>query len=198
MQCAPGELSTLLLQHLRDGSCQTLDQLEAALPLTRRQISDGAATLIRRDYLDRIELGCYCLTPAGIAASERGEQITSGPKGPLTCKSRRKWRSTFRQRAWTAMRMSGSFSVSELVIAASKDDKRPEINLLDYLRALSRFGYVTALPALRNGLRKNSKSGKRFRLVKDTGPVAPEWRSRSGAMWDHNLDQLVEEVPCVR
>ena len=198
MKCAPGEASTMLLQHLRDGSCQTLDQLDAVLPLTRRQISDGAATLIRRDYLDRVELGCYCLTSAGVAASDRGEQITSGPIGPLTCKSRRKWRSTLRQRAWTAMRMSGTFSISELVIAASKDDKQPEVNLLDYLRALSRVGYVAVLPAARGGLRRNSKNGKRFRLLKDTGPIAPEWRSRKGVVWDRNLDQLVEEVPCAR
>ncbi|MFK4060287.1 hypothetical protein [Brucella anthropi] len=199
MQRAPGEVSTMLLQHLRNGTCQTIDQLEAELPLTRRQISNGAAALIGRDYMDRVEAGCYCLTVSGLAAAERGEAITSGPKGgPLTCKSRRRLRSTFRQRAWTAMRMSGAFSVSDLVIAAAKDDKDPENNLLDYLWALRLVGYVASLPSARNGIRKNSKSAKRFRLLKDTGPVAPEWRKQKRAVWDFNLGALVEEVPCVR
>lgn len=200
MQYAPGEISTLLLQHLRDGSCKTLDELDAALPLTRRQISHGAATLIRRDYLDRVELGCYCLTPAGVAASERGELITSGPiGGPLTCKARRRFRITLRQRAWNVMRMSVTFTIGELALTAARDDKHPEINLRDYLRFLTRTGYVVALPIVRpNGERRNNRSGRRFRLLKDTGPIAPEWQKSKSALWDHNLGELIAEVSCDR
>lgn len=188
MKCAPGEASTIILQHLTDGSCQTIDQLEAVLPLNRKQISGGAATLVNRGYLDRIEIGCYCLTLKGVTAAQQGEQITSGPiGGPLTCKSRRPWRSTFRQRAWNAMRMSGTFMVADVVIAAAKDDRNPEENLLGYLRHLSRSGYVVAMPASKNGSRQNSKNCRRFRLIKDTGPIAPEWRSVKRALWDHNL-----------
>lgn len=96
MKCSPGEASTIILQHLTDGTCQTIDQLAHALPLSHRQISNGAAALINRGYLDRIEAGCYSLTSEGVAAAQRNEKITSGPIGPLTCKSRRRFRTTFR------------------------------------------------------------------------------------------------------
>lgn len=193
MKCAPGEASTIILQHLTDGTCQTIDQLALVLPLSHRQISNGAAALINRGYLDRIEVGCYCLTSEGVAAAQRDEKITSGPIGPLTCKSRRRFRTTFRQRAWNAMRMSGTFMISDVIIAAAKDDKNPEENLLAYLRYLRCAGYVAALPASRSNLRANSKSGKRFRLIKDTGPIAPEWRSALRALWDHNLERFTPD-----
>lgn len=91
------------------------------------------------------------------------------------------------------MRMSGTFMVADVIIAAAKDDKNPEGNLLAYLRCLRCAGYVVALPASRNNLRLNSKSGKRFRLIRDTGPVAPEWRSGLRALWDHNLDRFTAD-----
>ncbi|MRN48686.1 hypothetical protein GJU94_02380 [Brucella sp. 10RB9214] len=195
---ASGEIPTMILRHLGDGTCQTIDQLDAALPLNRRQISDGAAMLIKRDYLDRIEAGCYCLTPSGLAAAHRGERITSGPLHPHTGKCRRPHRDTFRQRAWNAMRMSVTFTIGDLAIVAAKDDKDPESNLVNYLGALRRVGYVTELPVRQSGTHLTSNGFKRFRLLKDTGPVAPVWRAKKRAIWDYNLDGLVGEVSCAR
>ena len=198
MKSALGDVSTILLQHLSDGTCQTIDQLDAVLPLNRRQISNAAAILIKRDYMDRIEAGCYCLTASGLAAAERGERVTSGPIGALTGKSRRPRRNSFRQRAWNAMRMSVTFTIGELIIAAASDDKDPESNLINYLLFLRRVGYVAELPVRQNGTRMTSNGFKRFRLLKDTGPVAPALRMKKRAIWDFNLAALVEEVPCAR
>lgn len=198
MKSALGDVSTILLQHLSDGTCQTIDQLDAALPLSRRQISNAATILIKRDYMDRIEAGCYCLTASGLAAAERGERVTSGPIGALTGKSRRPRRNSFRQRAWNAMRMSVTFTIGELVIAAASGDKDPESNLINYLLFLRRVGYVAEMPVRQNGTRLTSNGFKRFRLLKDTGPIAPALRMKKRAIWDFNLGALVEEVPCAR
>lgn len=198
MKSALGDVSTILLQHLSDGTCQTIDQLDAVLPLNRRQISNAAAILIKRDYMDRIEAGCYCLTASGLAAAERGERVTSGPLGALTGKSRRPRRNSFRQRAWNAMRMSVTFTIGELIIAAASDDKDPESNLINYLLFLRRVGYVAELPVRQNGTRMTSNGFKRFRLLKDTGPVAPALRMKKRAIWDFNLGALVEEASCAR
>ena len=198
MKSAVGDVSTILLQHLSDGTCQTIDQLDAVLPLNRRQISNAAAILIKRDYMDRIEAGCYCLTASGLAAAERGERVTSGPIGALIGDSRRPRRNSFRQRAWNAMRMSVTFTIGELIIAAASGEKDPESNLINYLLFLRRAGYVAELPVRQNGTRLTSNGFKRFRLLKDTGPVAPALRVKKRAIWDFNLSALVEEVPCAR
>lgn len=198
MKSALGDVSTILLQYLSDGTCQTIDQLDAVLPLNRRQISNGAAILIKRAYMDRIEAGCYCLTASGLAAAARGERVTSGPTGELSVTSRRPRRNSFRQRAWNAMRMSVTFTIGELIIAAASDDKDPESNLINYLLFLRRVGYVAELPVRQNGTRMTSNGFKRFRLLKDTGPIAPALRMKKRAIWDFNLSALVEEVPCVR
>lgn len=190
---ASGEIPTMILHHLGDGTCQTIDQLDAALPLNRRQISDGAAMLIKRDYLDRIEAGCYCLTPSGLAAAQRGERVTSGPIGALTGKSRRPPRDTFRQRAWNAMRISVTFTIGDLAIVAAKGDKNPESNLVNFLGALRRAGYVAELPVRQRGTHLTSNGFKRFRLMRDTGPIAPVWNNRLRALWDHNLGRFTAD-----
>lgn len=194
----PGANPTILLHHLSDGSCKTIDQLETLLLLNRRQISDCAAMLIKRDYLQRIEIGCYCLTPLGLSAAMRGERVTSGPLRALTGKFRRPPRNTFRQRAWNAMRISRTFTISDLTIVAVNGEKDPENNLARYLGVLRRVGYVLELPSRQSGTRLTSNGFKRFRLTKDTGPIAPVWRSKKRGVWDFNVGSLVEELPCVK
>lgn len=195
---ASGEIPTMILQHLGNGSCLTIDELDAALPLNRRQISDGAAMLIKRDYLDRVETGCYCLTASGREAAARGERITSGPIRPHTGKCRRPSSNTFRQRAWNGMRMSVTFTIGDLALVAAMADKDPESNLVNYLGALRRVGYVAVLPTRQRGTHITSNGFKRFRLLQDTGPIAPVWRSGKRAIWDYNLSKLIGEVSCAK
>ncbi|MCA1492727.1 hypothetical protein I6F11_17540 [Ensifer sp. NBAIM29] len=189
----PGALPTTILQHLADGSCQTIDALAANLPLDRGQISDGAAKLVLRGYLERIEVGCYQLTPAGREAAERGEVIKSGPWRADTVKVRNAVRNTFRQRVWTAMRMSGAFTISDLVIAAAAGDDDPDDNASRYIRRLKAAGYVVELPTRQKGTRLTSNGFKRYRLLKDTGPQAPVYRPKTQTLHDYNTG---EGVPC--
>ena len=192
----PGEIPTMILNHLGDGSCQTIDQLHEVLTLNRRQISDGARQLVMRELLDRVETGCYRLTQAGIEAIARGDRITSGPVGPLKTPARRPRRDTLRQRAWNAMRMSVTFTIGDLAIAAARDDLNPESNIQRYLQFLRNSGYVVELPTRQRGTHLTSNGFKRFRLLKDTGPIAPMWKTHKQALWDYNLGKLIGGASC--
>lgn len=185
----PGEVPSTVRSGLADGACRTIDDLAAMLPLTRRQISNGAASLIMRGQLERIETGCYQLTPAGLTAHAAGETITSGPTGKRTGRSRRPLKDTLRQRAWTAMRMSGTFTIGDLVMAATRGDRDAETNISRYLRVLKATAYVVELPVRARGTHLTSNGFKRFRLLKDTGPIAPVWSEARGRLIDHNGDR---------
>lgn len=190
----PGVLPTTILHHLADGSCLTLDALEAALGLTRRQISDGAAKLVLRGFLDRVEVGCYRLTTSGLSAAASGNVIKSGPWRPDTVKNRKPVRDTFRQRLWTAIRMAGAFTVGDVVMAAARpEDRDAENNATWYIRRLKHAGYLAELPTRQRGTRLTSNGFKRWRLVKDTGPKAPVYKSKVRLVHDYNTG---EDWPC--
>lgn len=190
----PGKAPTALLSVLSDGSCRTIAQLEEELDLTRRQVSDAAARLLRRDYLMRMEVGCYKLTDEGIAAADRGEVITSGPRGKHTgCKV---IQNTFRQRAWLSMRTRGRFTVGDLICdAANGDDRNPIDNVRRYLTVLVRAGYVIELPRRVAGTAPTSNGYKLFALAKNTGREAPVYQPTKQVLRDLNLG---EDVPCTR
>ncbi|MDN5785719.1 hypothetical protein [Pseudorhodobacter sp.] len=189
----PGKAPTALLQRLSGGLCLTIDQLADDLDLTNRQVSDAAANLLRRDYLDRMALGCYQLTEAGEQAARAGEVITSGPKG--TRDSHQLVRNTLRQRAWSAMRVRGQFTVPDLVSDASTPgDGNPADNLQRYLRGLKSAGYVVELPRRAAGTKMTSNGFKLFALNRYTGPKAPSVLPGRNGIHDFNLRK---DVPCI-
>lgn len=188
----PGRAPTALLERLANGSCLTIAQLEGEFDLTRRQISDAAACLSRRDYLMRMGAGCYQLTEAGLAAAANGEVITSGPTGRRN--RPREVRNTLRERAWRSMRMRGRFTIPDIVSdAASEGDGRPGDNIQRYLRSLRDAGYVVELPRRAEGAAMTSNGFKRWMLVRNTGPRAPVFRAQVNAVHDFNTG---EDVPC--
>ncbi len=169
-----------------------IDALAEALNLTRRQVSDAAARLLRRGYLERMAAGCYQLTDAGFAACAAGEVIKSGPKGPRD--TARDVRNTLRDRAWRAMRIRRRFTIPDLIAdAASADDRKPADNLHRYLRTLARAGYVKELPNRAEGTAITSNGYKRWMISRDTGPRAPVALSKTAAIHDFNTG---EDVPC--
>lgn len=181
-----GELPTNMLSAMAGGVCLTIDELDAKLDLNRSQISDAVGMLVLRGFAERIERGCYQLTKAGIKAAESGHVIKAGPYRPHTGR-KPPYSDTLRQRAWTAMRMSRTFTISDLVMAASRpEDTGPEDNLLRYVRYLKRGGYVIELAVRARGTALTSNGFKRFRLVKDAGEIAPVWCQRKGQIVDHN------------
>lgn len=190
----PGALPTTILHHLADGACRTIEELETALGLSRRQVSDGAAKLAYRKYLCRMERGCYQLTDLGLDAAATGAVITSGPSGPDTKRIRSKVQNTFRDRAWRSMRLRRQFTIGDIVADAATDaDADPDSNVARYVRSLRLAGYVTEMRARQPGTKVTSCGFKRYALVKDTGPIAPVYRTKTGTLHDYNSG---EDVAC--
>lgn len=188
----PGKAPTALLQLLSDGAVLTVDDVEAKLDLTRRQISDAAACLLRRGYMHWLGPGKYQLNDAGHDAAANGEVITSGPLGSR--KRVKEVRNTLRERAWRSMRLRRRFTVPDLVSdAATEDDGQPADNIQRFLRSLRDAGYVVELPRRAEGAAVTSNGFKRWMLAKDTGPRAPVYRPRSNRLHDFNTG---EDVPC--
>lgn len=189
-------LSNDLIQNLSDGACRTIDQLDASMDHGRKEIVKAAGRLIHRGLIERVEIGCYRLSSDGKEAAASGEEIKSGPFRPDRGKCR-KPRDTMRQRAWQAMRMSGSFTIGDIAMAAAgPNDTKPEGNLQKYFRALRHAGYLIELPVRAEGTALTSNGFKRFRLMKDTGFTAPVYRAKEETIFDHNLGDRGEEVPC--
>jgi hypothetical protein len=137
-------------------------------------------------------VGCYQLTPEGLAAAAAGEVITSGPKGPG--QKVPEYRDTFRQRAWTSMRMQRLFTVPDIVLEAARtEDGNPVDNLQRYLKALAAAGYVRVSPHRVEATAPTSNGYKRFLLHRDTGPRAPVVLSKRPGIHDFNTG---EDVLC--
>lgn len=190
----PGKAPTALLQVLSRGVCLTIAELEAELDLTRRQISDAASCLLRRDYLMRMEVGCYQLTETGLAAANSGEVITSGPRGPHY--GVRRVKNTLRERAWRSMRFQRRFTIPDIVSSAAiETDGNPHASIARYLRVLRDAGYVKPSTRRVDRIAETSNGFKVWILIRDTGRLAPVVLSKSNAVRDLNLG---EDVPCTR
>lgn len=192
-----GTAPTTLLHTLSDGVCRTTDELDAMMPLNKRQISDSAGSLIMRGYAERVEVGCYQITEEGRAAIRKGVLIKSGPYRSDRGKCRAPQRNTLRQRAWNVMRMGGTFTISDLAMAAADGgEKAVECNLRKYIAALVKAGYIVEMPIRAASTKLTSNGFKRFRLLKDTGSQAPVWRPRQKNIFDYNLGDAGEAVSC--
>ncbi len=188
----PGKAPTALLQKLSGGLCLTIDQLAEDLDLTNRQVSSAAALLLRRNYLERMAVGCYQLTPEGLVAAAAGEVIRSGPRGPRD--RVQEFKDTFRQRAWSSMRMQRLFTIPDILLEAARPtDADPSTNLNRYLLALTRAGYVISSPHRAPGTSPTSNGYKRYLLQRDTGPRAPVVLQKRPGLHDFNIG---EDVPC--
>lgn len=172
-------------------ACLTIDALDEALPsIHRREIVKAVGVLINRGYAERVALGCYQLTEAGRKSAKLDEVMKSGPHGADTANARKPQQNSLRQRAWNAMRIPGSFSIPDLIIAADTGSKDAETNLQRYLKGLAAVGYVIELPIRQRGTRPGSNGFKLFRLLNDTGETAPVYRLKKGEVYDHNTQEI--------
>lgn len=185
-----GAAATALLNALQPGPLARTD-LIVQLNLSHRQVTNAAANLLRRGYLNVCEGPTYQLTEAGRNAADAGEIIRGGPKGRVKVVT-----GTIRQRAWSAMRIRRTFTIGEIVSdAASGDEGQPRDNVGRYISRLTAAGYVREFAHRAPGTAIGSNGFKRFTLVKNTGPKAPVFRSELGVIFDPNLG---EDVSCAR
>lgn len=186
----PGDanIQRAVLDLLEPGQCLTMDELARRADITRRQISNGAACLITRGLVERVEVGCYQLTAKGQAARQSGEPLTSGPNGAHTA-PRRPIKVTFRARLWKAMRATRSFTADELISLAIRDERDPLSSTHRYLSAMEKAGYILPTPRRKPGTALASNGYKHYILVRDTGPFAPVLSPKNNAIFDPNTRQ---------
>ena len=178
-------IQTRILHGLGD-ACLMIGDIADDLGLTHGQVSQAAALLIARGYLERIERGCFRATPAGRAARDAGVRIVTGVTGP-TRALRVPKRTTIRQRAWNTMRITRTFTVADLTTAVAREgDGDVEENLRRYVAALARAGYLARAARRRPGTAPGSNGFAVYSLVRDTGPVAPVWSQKHRAIHDFN------------
>jgi hypothetical protein len=181
------------LEAVRDAlppqTCLTIDELDALLGLPRKEIVKSTLRLMSRGLLERVERGCYQLTLAGIESRAFGEALTSGPIGPGTTKSRKK-KPNLRTRLWRAMCVKQKFTINDLVAICAKGfEKNARENARKYLRALEQAGYLRTLPK-QHGEALTSNGFKRFMLIRQTGPQAPEVKRNGQNVYDPNTGVL--------
>lgn len=159
----------------------TIDQIDAALPIGRKQIATAAAKLIQRAFIQRLETGVYALTSTGRRALEDGASLTSGPH-----RGRRKiarHRDTLQQRAWTAMRLNASFTIPDIaMLAARPQDRDATGSLQRFFHRLTRAGYLVEMP------RRASSRPKRRRSMRPGSCAASpmNWRGCNRSRTDRH------------
>lgn len=184
-----GAAPTALLQALAEGP-MSRDQIKFLLGLDWRQTTNAARNLGRRGYLLVAKDGQYQLSDAGMIAAKDGVTVRSGPRGKVKIMP-----DTFRQRAWSSIRSRGAFTIGDVVMDAAKaeDEGQPHDNAGRYLSRLKQAGYIAEAPRRQPGTAPSSNGFKRYTLRRNTGPMAPVFRSEEMVMHDPNTG---EDVPC--
>ena len=91
---------------------------------------------------------------------------------------------TARQRVWNAMHVYDDFISIDMELSAEINER----NLRAYLYALYRAGYLRLVRPRQDG---ENFGYAIWRLVEDTGPLAPIVRRDQSGVYDPNLDQFI-------
>lgn len=183
---------TALLRALPADACLTLDDLEPLAALPRKALKQALGKLVARALVERVERGCYQLTPAGREAQASGAELTSAPQTYHRTSIRH--RNTLRSRIWAAARMRPhGFTPADLAQLAGQGEADPEGEARRYLRALLDAGYLRKLRrATRDpGSIQPGAGAVRYSLIRDTGPAAPIVSRRGGSLRDPNTGEVV-------
>lgn len=183
-----------VLKALDRNTCLTPEDLAATIGMGRKDVVRAVGKLISRGYAERKEVGCYLLTAEGETFRASGRRFTPGPNGPKTAKHWRPRVNSMRDRLWAALRIRQKASMPELIELASRDDKERTKAAYDsawrYVDTLARVGILRELPTRAPGTALTSNGFKRWQLVTDLGPVAPQIRKAATEVYDPNGDQV--------
>jgi hypothetical protein len=172
-------------------ACLTLDALASEIDRPRKQITHAICRLITDKYVVRREAGCYEITAAGMAAHAAGYK--SGPQRPHTGK--KPPRPSLRAGTWKTLRLRRKATIHDIITnAATGAERNPESNILHYLTALERGGYVSRLARRVPGTAPTSNGHVVWLLVKDTGPLAPMLNVAARTLRDPNTDEIIHLV----
>lgn len=187
-----------IVQAIGPAACRTTAEIAELSGLTRKQVGMACGKLVMRDLIERIEVGCFRLTPNGKDIVSGAAKLDPNPRKPLNC-ARVPRTTTLRQRAWAAMRLQKRFTVADIAtLAANERDKQPEHHLAKWFSYLVRAGYLAALPRRVPTSAPTSNGLKCWTLLRDTGDIVPLVRA-DGSWHDHNTGATgAGGAPCSR
>ncbi len=152
-----------------------LGELAAALGAERKNVALAVQRLRQRGLVELLGRGVYAPTTAGRDFLTSGRKLTSGRAGP---KPRTRTRG-LRERAWWVIRARKDVSVNDLLSVLSDGSERDARgNLQRYLHWLALTGYLAKVV--------RGTAPVRYRLVRDSGRLAPVMRLRQGLVFDPN------------
>ncbi|MBI1386652.1 MAG: hypothetical protein GC150_17240 [Rhizobiales bacterium] len=170
------------------GECHRLPGLAADTGLGYRAVSLACGDLVSRGLVERTEVGCYRRTAAGREIIKAGGRIP-WRRRPAASNLPRIRSDSMRSRLWRAIRMMGQRPFTGLDVmglAAKAEDRNPRSSTTDYLAALRRAGFLEEMPGGR--VRRGDGWVKQYRLVRDTGRLAP--MLRADGVFDPNSREL--------
>lgn len=182
----------VVLERMPEKVCVMLDPLAAKVGLNRALVSAVVGKMVQEGYIQRRRAGCYQLTTKGVRVKRSGSLDPFTPQSePVVVRPS----NDFNQSIWNVLRMAGSAAVTvrEVVMVIDWPIKTPEVSARRYFANLVKTGYLIELP---NKQRTPGALGfgvKRYRLIRNTGQYAPEYRPARGVMHDPNTK---EDVPC--
>lgn len=169
----------------------TVADLAAQTGRDRRAVDKALCVLHRRGLIERTALGVYVIAPAGRALLDAGGAVRTGAPGRARRTQARD--QTLRHRLWTALAHRRKATLPELLtLAVAGDERAAEPNARRYLHLLERAGYLLRLPRRAPGLAPTSPGCLKWLVLRWTGPHAPVARARFTAVYDPNLEKVLE------
>ena len=169
------------------GICRSLN-LDAYNHVIRKGIIKACGTLIERGLIFRAwpakteprrfepPTVLFQATEKGIAFSRAKTPIASGPRGrhsgPFS-----EGRNTLRAKLWQTLRLQQKATVPELLevcLVKGGDAASAADNAHKYFKALARASIVRVLNLRAKGFAPSSNGFKRYALLVDLGPLAPQ------------------------
>lgn len=194
--CRGAEMTEARLQtqvfELIRATCLPVEHLAGLLSEPRAQVARALAGLVQRGLAERQEQGCFIATEFGLNHVQAHGFVARG--APNTRHARRAAvRGTLRQRAWNVMRMQSPFTIRAIAALASTDNPEAECALRNWFQALEVAGYLQREPRREAPTLRGSNGLLRYRLVRNTGMIAPVHSVQHGCIRDPNTG---EDTPC--
>ncbi len=162
------------------GCCLTLAQVVEKTGVEYDAASRTLGRLVSRGMAERVRPGCFRLNEVGQLALTSSERpIKRGPKGKHSG-PRRPPKNSFLERLWRALRREKKGTLSSLIPLALRDERNPTSGARRFFRRLASVGVIVAIA------RTGSAGEIRWLLVRDLGPLAPNWSDARGALYDPN------------
>lgn len=173
-------------------ACLNADAIAETIGQSRYKVTRGLSGLVDRGLVERKERGCFVATELGLATfAEHGFVPFGAPVAKFQPPTRR--RGTMRQRAWNVMRIKSPFTLQGVQALAAQAEDQGAKSLPEWLLALEKAGYIRREPRREAAGRTGGHGLIRYRLIRNTGMLAPVHSAKYGCIRDPNTG---EETPC--